>query len=401
MFSDNISVLEGLPILERVVILLTFLMLVPVLSNKIKIPPMVGFILAGIIMGPSILNISQKGTPLTSSFAEIGKILILFYAGLEIDFAQFAAKKWRSVLFGLLTFSVPLVLVTFIALSFNYSLLSSILIGSLLASHTLLAFPILQKYDIVKKESVIITVGATMITDILALIVLALCISVHTIGFSPKAFTIQITQIILFIVFILIVLNRVVHWVLSRVKHSSDFALLMPLLIVSVTSVLADIIHLEPIVGAFLAGLAINECIEGQRSKQFILDLGNTILIPIFFFSIGVIINIRHVQDIIISYPLLSMAMLFALLSSKFIAAWITGMIFKYPKNEILNMWSITLPQVAATLAAALVASEAMNSLGEPLIDGKMLSIILLLVFFSSLAGPILTKHFSSKHKHM
>lgn len=166
------------PIIPFMVLLLVILF-VPLLFERLRIPGLVGLLAAGVVLGPQGLNVLQKGAPPMDLLPEIGLVYLMFVAGLEIDMAQFRQTRNRSLVFGSFTFLVPLLMGTLVGRLFGFGWNASILIGSLFASHTLLAYPIVSRLGIVNNESVTVTIGATIFTDIGSLLVLAVCVAIH------------------------------------------------------------------------------------------------------------------------------------------------------------------------------------------------------------------------------
>lgn len=184
MFGGFVESLAQLPLLARFALAMAIIWIVPALCKKIRLPSVVGLLLAGVLFGPHGLQVGPKSHEVANFFADLGKLLLMFFAGLEIDLVQFRRTGHRSLVFGLATFSLPLALGILAGLGFGYSLLAALLLGSLLASHTLLGYPIVQRLGLTRDESVTVTVGATIFTDLASLMILAVCIPIHLSGFS-------------------------------------------------------------------------------------------------------------------------------------------------------------------------------------------------------------------------
>jgi Kef-type K+ transport system membrane component KefB len=212
---DEIHVL-ALPDLAKFAIVVAAIVGVPGLAARIKLPPMVGLLLFGVALGPHVLGFFGEHRPIADFFAELGKLLLMFSAGLEIDIALFRKAQARSIIFGLLTTTVPLFFGTLLGLGFGYAVISAIVVGSLLASHTLLSVPIVQRLGVIRLEPIVVTIGATVLSDTLSLVVFAVCVSMYTTGFSPERLAIQLIEIAIFVPLILIGLSRAGAWALSR-----------------------------------------------------------------------------------------------------------------------------------------------------------------------------------------
>jgi Kef-type K+ transport system membrane component KefB len=361
----------------------------------VHVPAAVGLLLGGVIIGPYVLGFFGTDRPIADFMAELGKLLLMFFAGLEIDLALFRRARNRSMTFGVTTTVVPLVLGTAVGFTFGYPTIPAIVIGSLLASHTLLGLVTLDKFGLKGLEPVTVAVGATVMSDTLSLVVFAVCVSIYTTGFSASGLAVLLAEIVGYIILILFGLSRLAAFVLKRVEDEEDAYFVLMLCIMAIAGVLADAIQLPGIVGAFLAGLAVNASARDKPASVKLEFLGKSLFIPIFFIVTGFLINpITFVQGIYDNFLLVA-GIIAALLVGKWIAAWVVGRAFGYSRDEQLTVWSLTLPQVAATLAATLVAHDTLGAGGQRLLDDRMLNVVLVLVLVTSILGPVLTEHFA------
>lgn len=386
-----------LPPLARFAIALIVFLLVPALCARVRLPAVVGLLAAGVLVGPSGLQLAPKNGHVADFFADIGKLLLMFFAGLEIDLAQFNQVRNRSLAFGLASFGFPLILGVGLGLAFGYGWLSALLIGSVFASHTLLGYPIVQRLGLVRNEAVTVTIGATIFTDIAALLVVAICIPIHTAGFSPSAFAIQVLELAIYVPLVLIVLSRLAHYLMEHFHASKEGQFLIMLLTVVVAAIGAEAIHLEGIIGAFLAGLAVNRSVQHSKAKEELEFLGNALFIPAFFVTIGFLIDVRIFLSTIVD----NLALVCGIVATPIVAKWIAGVTTQkslgYTRDEGLIMWALALPQVAATLAVALTAFKAHSPDGRPLIDEAVLNSVLVLVVVTAIIGPVLTEVFGKR----
>lgn len=389
--------LTNLPLLARFAFALTVLLTVPSLCKRLHLPAVVGLLAAGVLFGPYGLQVGPKHNEVAEYFAEVGKLLLMFFAGLEIDVEQFQKTRNRSFTFGLATFSLPLIAGIGVGIFFGYGWIGALLIGSLLASHTLLGYPIVQRLGLVRNEAVTVTIGATIFTDIASLMVLAVCIPIHVSGFSAAAFALQLIELAVYVPLVLFGLSAAVRYFMERMKGSKEGQFLVMLLAVAIAGIAAQSINLEGIIGAFLAGLALNRAVQRSPAKEELEFLGNTLFIPVFFVTIGFLINPRVFVETTIDNLALVGSIVGGLIVAKLLAAISTGKAFGYSRDESLVMWSLSLPQVAATLAAALVAYNAQNSQGERLIDEPVLNSIIVLMVVTSVLGPVLTEYFGRR----
>ncbi len=355
----------ALPVLAKFAVIIAAVVGVPRLAARIGLPPMVGLLLFGVILGPHVLGFFGEHRPVADFFAELGKLLLMFSAGLEIDIALFRRAQTRSIIFGLATTTVPLVFGTLLGLGFGYALIPAIVVGSLLASHTLLSVPIVQRLGVMRLEPIVVTIGATVLSDTLSLIVFAVCVSTYTTGFSPEGLAIQLIEIAVFVPLILIGLSRAGAWALSKMGSDEEAHFLLMLGIMAVAGAIADLINLPGIVGAFLAGLAVNGAVQENPARAKLEFFGKALFIPSFFIVTGLLIDpVAFVGSIVEHFPL-AIGIIAALLAGKWIAAASVGRAFGYAPAARLTVWALTLPQVAATVAAALVAYDSSTAPGS------------------------------------
>ena len=377
----------ALPDLAKFAVIVAVIVGVPRQAARIRLPAMVGLLLFGVALGPHVLGFFGEHRPIADFFAELGKLLLMFSAGLEIDIALFYRAQKRSIIFGVFTTTVPLVFGTFLGLGFGYALIPAIVVGSLLASHTLLSIPIVQRLGVIRLEPIVVTIGATVLSDTLSLIVFAVCVSIYTIGFSPEGLAIQLIEIAVFVPLILIGLSRAGSYALSKLGSDEEAHFLVMLVIMAVAGAIADKINLPGIVGAFLAGLAVNGAVKENPARAKLEFFGKALFIPSFFIVTGLLIDpVAFAADIVHHFPL-ALGIVVALLAGKWIAAAAGAHAFGYAPAARSTMWALTLPQVAATLAAAVVAYNTRNAGGDRMLDGTMLNAVLVLMLATSISG--------------
>jgi len=385
----------ALPNLVKFAIVMAIIAGVPALTRRVRLPELVGLLACGILLGPYVLAVAPMNHPIVQFFGDLGRLLLLFGVGLELDLKLFRKAQTRSIIFGLITTIVPQVLGTAYGLAFGYGIIPAIVIGSLLASHTLLAMPILTRYGALGLEPVVVTIGATMVSDTLSLIVFGICVSMYTTGFSPSGLTVQIVEVAIFVPLILIGVSRAGAWLLNKLRDNQAGYFVTMLGIMAVSGELADLINLPDIVGAFLAGVAVNAAVSDQPAKEKLEFFGRAFFIPIFFIVIGFLIVPVAVGQTIFNKFWLVAGMVVSLILGKGIAAAIAGRAFGYARQASLTMWSLTLPQVAATLAATLVGYNTLNAAGQRLLPDEIFNTVLVLLVVTSLLGPVLTGLFT------
>jgi Kef-type K+ transport system membrane component KefB len=387
---------QTLPIIGRFSIIFGLIVVLPKLAERVKLPGVVGLIVGGILMGPDILGLVNPQGTTFKLFNELGKLLLMFFAGFEINLHDFKQAGKKATGFGFLTFAVPMIVGTSVGIILGLNWNSAVLIGSLMASHTLLGLPVIKEFGLIKNEAVVVTVGATIFTDISSMLVLAICLSIHSTGFSGSHLGISLLELALYVPIVVFGLS----WVAKKLftlTHSEELRLAILLLVVAVASVLAEVIELEGIVGAFLAGIAVNRALgEEHSSGKTLATVSHALFIPVFLLGTGFLVNFRVFVDTIINHVDLVLMVVGGLILAKFLAAWIAGKIFKFEKNKTMLMWSLSLPQVAATLAATMVAYDTLNDKGERLLSETMLNGVVVLVVVTSILGPILTRKFGA-----
>lgn len=371
-------------------ILLTVIFIVPTLFEKLKLPGLVGLLVAGVLLGQNGLKLLDSDSDTIKLLSDVGKIYLMFVAGLEIDIGQFRKTKNRSIGFGTLTFLVPLIAGIITGRLFNFSWNASVLIGSLLASHTLLAYPIISRLGVVTNEAVTVTIGATIFTDTGALLVLAICVGIHGGDFTVFKLATLLGGLVIYSALILFGFDWAGKEFFRRSGDEESNQFLFILLALFLASVGAQVIGVEKIVGAFLAGLAVNEVLGNSPVKEKVEFVGSVLFIPCFFVDMGLLIDIPAFIKTLSSIGLTA-TIVVALIGSKFLAAFLAKIFYRYNNAQMLTMWSLSLPQVAATLAATLVAYQAINPAGERLISEDVLNSVIVLMLVTAILGPIIT----------
>lgn len=396
---DAIAAFQSLEPLNQFLGWIALFLIVPSLCEKLRLPPVLGFIFLGWLLGPNGIGMLDPNRTLTRIGAELGVGLLLFFVGFEIDFSLLKRARLQVAVFGVATFGLPLAAGATVARALGLGWNASILIGSLLASHTLLGYRIVDRAGLLGRSSVVATAGATVFTDISAMIVLAICLLVHQTGFSAQRIALQFAQIAVFIPLMLLGASWLIRYIGTRWKPGHETRLLLFLILVAGASEAASLFGIDGIVGAFLAGIAARRAVVVEEPAQSLKLIGNTFLIPAFFLTTGMLIQPVLLAETLRTQPLLSLGLAGGLFAGKFLAAWITGMLFRYPRADIGLTWSLTLPQVAATLAATTVAYRTVNAAGVPLIPHEVLNAVLVLVVITSIGGPLLTQRFADRLK--
>ena len=385
------------PPLAKFAVLMAIIVGIPPLFRRARLPAIVGLLLSGVVIGPHGLDLVGQHRPIVDFAAELGKLLLMFFCGLEINLALFRRTQSRSITFGLCTTLIPLLLGTAVGLLFGYGAIVAIVIGSLLASHTLLANSIVSRLGLTRLEPITVTIGATVLSDTLSLVVFAICVSSYKSGFSVAGLAWQLIEIVAFFAFVLLGVSRLGAYALGKVEKDEEAYFVLLLAILAVAGLLARVIDLPDIVGAFLAGLAVNAAVHDKPAKEKLELIAHSVFIPIFFIGTGFLIDpIVFVHSVVDNFALAA-AVVLALLIGKWLAVQIVGRAFSYTPITRRTMWSLTLPQVAATLAATLAAYGTFNPAGQRLLDREVLNVVLVLMLTTSILGPVLTDRFAHR----
>lgn len=383
--------------LELFTLVLFLVFLLPPLFARLRLPAVVALLIGGVALGPHVLGIIDPDDAAIGLFTVVGRVFLMFIVGLEIDMRVFQATKQRSMGFGVATFMFPLLAGILTARIFDFGWNASCLIGSLIASHTLLGFPIISKLGLAKEEAMAVAVGATIFTDITSLLVLAVCISIHKGGFSPFGLLTQIFELGIYSILVLQGLPLIGRLYFRNNRQDENALFTFTFLAVMVAAAGAHFIHLEDIVGAFLAGVAVNRVLSGTPVRDKVIMIGEGLFIPIFFVAIGIKLDLPvFLATLFNSLPFV-LTIIAALLLGKLLAVLSVRGVYNYPWPASLTMWSLTLPQVAATLAAAIAAYDAMDEFGDRLISESVLNAVIVLMVLTSILGPVLTEQFGQK----
>lgn len=372
------------PVLKFLIELMIILF-IPLLLNKIKIPHILGLIIAGALIGPNAFNVLERDSGVVM-IGTTGLLYIMFLAGLEIDMGDFKKNKWKSITFALYTFAFPFVLGLIGGYYIlDFSLPTSILFASLFSSHTLIVYPLISGMGIAKSLTVNLTVGGTMITDVLSLLVLAVIVGMAQ-GVVGTAFWVQLgIGLVLFSAVVLMLFPIVARWFFKRVEDKISQYIFV-LVMIYLGSLFAEFAGIEAIIGAFFTGLALNRLIPHTSSLMNRVEfVGNAIFIPFFLISVGMLIDFKV---FIQSWETLGVAaiMLVASIGGKYLAAFFTQKTFRLTNNEGNLIFGMSVASAAATLAAVMVGyniiigetptGEPIRLLNDHVLNGSILLIL-------------------------
>lgn len=378
-------------------LVLCIILFAPLLLGRLKIPNLIGMILAGILIGEHGFDILARDSSF-ELFGQVGLYYIMFLAGLEMNMEDFKTIRGKAVVFGLLAFIIPLSLgfVSNIIL-LGYGITTSILLASMYASHTLIAYPIVNRYGISRHRSVSIAVGATAITDSLTLLVLAIIGGMY--GTETQStlswpwLILKVSAVGLIIIYVFPLIGKF----FLRKYEDGVVQFIFVLAMVFLGAGMMELAGMEGILGAFFVGLVLNRQIPHVSPLMNRLEfVGNALFIPYFLIGVGMLIDVRvffgHIDSMKVALTMTVMA-----LSTKWIAAWVTQKIYGMKSLERELMFGLSNAQAAATLAAVLVGYNIILPSGERLLNDDVLNGTIVLILITCITSSITTDRAARK----
>jgi Kef-type K+ transport system membrane component KefB len=363
-------------------LVLFIILLAPILLKRLNIPGIIGLIISGVVVGPNGFNVLDK-TSAVDLFSTIGLLYIMFIAGLELDLQEFRVYKNKSLLFGLLTFIIPISVgfpVCYLLL--DYDLNASLLTASMFATHTLVAYPIVSRFGISKDQAVAVAVGGTILTDTAVLIILAIIMRNAEGTLNAEFWSGLSISLLIFALFMFLVIPRLAKWFFSKLESEKHAHYIFVLSVVFFAAFLAEVAGVEKIIGAFVAGLALNKLIPHSSALMNRIEfIGNALFIPFFLISVGMIVDVSVIMSgktAIIVAATLTIAALFG----KWLAALITQLVFRYSSAQRQLIFGLSSSHAAATLAIILVGYNA-GILDENILNGTIILILITCVVAS------------------
>jgi len=386
--NENLSL--TLPFSDPVMIfalVMLIILLAPLIFNKLKIPGIVGLILSGTLVGPGVLGLLERDSTI-ELLGTVGLLYLMFMAGLSIDLNRFEKLRNRSIGFGTLSYVLPAAGAYFLGIYFlEYSVATSLLLGAIVGSHTLLAYPIVERLGITKNTAVTMSMGGTLVTDTLSLGILAIIAGTAGDAQGAGYWVTFATSVTVFVVAAVLILPRLGRWFFRNVKYHNNTDFVFMVAVLFTTAFLAELAGLASIIGAFLAGLLLNRLVPGSGTLMSRIQfVGNALFIPFFLISVGMLVDVA----VLTSYDVWEKAIAFTLLVviGKGLASLIIKYIFNYTMEEGFVIHGLTTPQSAATLAVTLLGYE----LG--FFDQVAVNAVVILILFSCLIGPWLVEKY-------
>lgn len=373
----------GFFLLAMAIILIT-----PLLSERLRLPGIIGIIIGGMLIGPHGFGLMQEGDRI-EFLATIGLVYLMFSAGLEVDINQFMRVRGRALVFGIITFTFPQLMGMGLGYILGLDWLGMILLGSAFASHTLIAYPILAKFGVTRNEAVAVTIGATVLTDVGAFIVLAVVLGAKSGGgFTLSYFVQLLVMLTIFTAVIIFVLPRLGKIIFQKLTgRAVEFQFVIVILFIS--SFVAELIGVHEVVGAFIAGLAVNSMLPRHSPVTgHVLFIGESFFIPVFLLYSGLITDpltfLKSPQTIVVAVGVTIVAYV-----SKLIAAWITAKIYKYTKSEFWTVYGLSHAQAAVTIPTLVIGLE------TGLFNPTLFNAAILMILLTSITSPLIVQRFA------
>ena len=378
-------------------LVLLIILFAPMILGRLRIPHIIGMILAGVVVGKYGFNILERDSSF-ELFGKVGLYYIMFLAGLEMDMDDFKKNRTKSLVFGLFTFLIPMGLGIWSSMSMlDYGFLTSVLLASMYASHTLIAYPIISRYGLSRQRTISITIGGTAITVVLALMVLAVIGGLYKgEDIGGLFWVLLVAKVVLLFGLIIFFMPRISRW-FFRKYEDAVMQFIFVLAMVFLGGGLMELVGMEGILGAFLAGLVLNRFVPHVSPLMNRLEfVGNALFIPYFLIGVGMIIDVRCLFT---EGEALKVAAVMTVVAtfSKWLAAWITQRIYGMKKVERSLIFGLSNAQAAATLAAVLIGHGIIMENGERLLNDDVLNGTVVMILFTCIISSVVTERAARK----
>lgn len=398
-FANYFNLSFSLPVTDPTwifLIVLVIILFAPLLLTKLKIPHIIGMILAGIVIGEHGLNILERDSSF-QLFGQVGIYYIMFLAGLEMDLEDFKKNKGKTFFFGMATFIIPMALGIWTGMDIlGYSLVTSTLLASMYASHTLIAYPIISRYGLSRQRSVSISIGGTAITVTLALLILAGISGMYKGVIDSFFWLVMMVKVAVVLFIIIYVYPRLSRWFFRR-YDDSVMQYVFVLALVFLACGMMSFIGMEGILGAFIAGMVLNRFIPRVSPLMNRIEfIGNALFIPYFLIGVGMIIDLRTMFE---GGEALKVAVVMTVVATlaKWLAAWVTQVVYKMEKVERQMIFGLSNAQAVATLAAVLIGYEIILPDGSRLLNEDVLNGTVVMILFTCIISSVVTERASAK----
>jgi Kef-type K+ transport system membrane component KefB len=382
------------PITDPTLIFFVVLLIIlsaPIIMGKLRIPHIIGMVLAGVIVGKYGFDILNRDASF-EMFGKVGLYYIMFLAALEMDMEGLKKNKYRILIFGVLTCFTPFIITYFMGIGLlGYSVTASLLLGCIMASNTLIAYPIVGRYGVQRKPSVTLSVGASMISLLLALIILAAIVAGNSKDVGASFWLFFALKFLLFCGGLIWIIPKLTRWFLRRYSDSvMQFIFVMSMLFMS--AALSEAVGLEGIFGAFLAGLILNRYIPHLSPLMNRIEfIGNALFIPYFLIGVGMLINVRLLFE---GGRILWVVFCFVVFGTlgKAIAAYASCIGFRMPLSSGNMMFGLTSAHAAGAIAMVMVGMKLEISPGHYLVSDDMLNGVIIMILFTCVISTLVTE---------
>ena len=372
-------------------VVMLIILFAPIVMGKLRIPHIIGMVLAGVAVGQYGLNILVRDDSF-ELFGKVGLYYIMFLASLEMDIEGVRRNKGRFGVFGLLTFAVPSVM-TYVACItvLHYSVLASLLLGCIMASNTLIAYPIVGRYGLQRKPSVTLSVGSSMISLLMALVSLAAIVASYGGNTGVMFWLWFVGKFVGYCVLMALLIPRLARWFLRRYSDAvMQFIFVMSMLFMS--AALSEAVGLEGIFGAFVAGLILNRFIPHVSPLMNRIEfIGNALFIPYFLIGVGMLINLRLLFAGGGIVGVVIMIVVFGTVG-KAVAAYLASWLFRLPVSSGNMMFGLTSAHAAGAIAMLMVGMKMEVEPGVPLVTDDMLNGVVIMILFTCIISTIVTE---------
>lgn len=387
------------PITDPTLIFFVVLLIVlfaPIIMGKLRIPHIIGMVLAGIIIGKYGLNILERDSSF-ELFGRVGLYYIMFLAALEMDMEGMKKNKSRLLIYGLLTCFVPFTLTYLMSINLlHYSTKASLLLSCIMASNTLIAYPIVSRFGLQQKPSVTLSVGSSMLSLLIALVILAGLVASFGEHDGVLFWIFFATKFAAYCGFMIFLIPRLTRWFLRRYSDAvMQFIFVMAMLFMS--AALSQIVGIEGVFGAFFAGLILNRYIPHISPLMNRLEfIGNALFIPYFLIGVGMLINVNllfqggHILWVIF-------CIVFFGTLGKAIAAYAACLGFRLPLSSGHMMFGLTSAHAAGSIAMVMVGMNILIGPNTYLVNDDMLNGVVIMILFTCIISSLLTDWSSRK----
>lgn len=372
-------------------VVLLMILLSPIIMGRLRIPHIIGMVLAGVVVGQYGLDILERDASF-ELFGRVGLYYIMFLAGLEMDMEGLKKNRNRMAVFGLLTFLIPFAMTYAMASGLlHYTPLGSLLLAAIMASNTLIAYPIVGRYGLTRHTSSTLSVGSSMMALFLALIVMASIVNSFHGGSGIGFWLLFVVKFAAYCAGLIFVIPRLTRWFLRRYSDAV-MQFIFILATVFLSAVLSDAVGLEGIFGAFMSGLILNRFVPKVSPLMNRIEFtGNALFIPYFLIGVGMLINVRLLfagsRILWVVFCLVFFGTL-----GKAVAAYLAARLFRMPWLSGHMMFGLTSAHAAGAIAMVMVGRQLETAPGRYLFGDEVLNGIVIMILFTCVISTVITE---------